>query len=166
MKHASHSRLYATGSSVGGSAPCNTGDGLPAFQLPLGMEVAVSHPVSLSITETQQTGPAFQSWLARDGGDYVATLASAWACILSARWTNKMNGPCTTCILRYTDNRAPHLDYAAEQHPEPSTIHVDIGNVTPEETRWWLPSLLQAEVGRRLWLSSRKPCRLGQLTSS
>lgn len=123
----------ATGASIWGTTKAGCDPGLPSFRQPVHIRVAVTEPISLSISEMGEAKPAYASCFARDN-DYLAMLILAWTYILSARWTEIMPGSCT---LAYTEDRAPYHDGMSKRKDKQNPMSVHIGNATPEEVRWW-----------------------------
>ncbi|KAF2272838.1 uncharacterized protein EI97DRAFT_483213 [Westerdykella ornata] len=130
LKH-DNGQVFASGLSVWGSTGATCNHRLPTFRQPVRIGVTRKDPVSLSISETAQRESSYPPWFARDE-NYLAVLILAWAYILSARWTEIIPEPCS---LRYTDCQATYQD-ATTSHLQ-NAINIDIGNVDPEETRWW-----------------------------
>jgi hypothetical protein len=97
-----HSQLYATGSSVWGSAHADCRHGLPSFRRQVEMPVAVGSPILLSIPETPFPCFLCASWFARQDQNYLSILVLTWPYVLSARWIELMPGRCS---LEYTGSQ-------------------------------------------------------------
>ncbi|KAL5603427.1 hypothetical protein FOVSG1_006177 [Fusarium oxysporum f. sp. vasinfectum] len=132
LKHDSRGAL-ATGGSLWGFAGTACGHRLSSFRQPVHIRVATKDPISLSITETEEGQYPYTSCFARED-DYLTLLILAWTYILSARWTEIMPG---TCSLAYTESQAPLHNDLTRRREEQGFISVHIGNVSPEEARWW-----------------------------
>jgi hypothetical protein len=121
---------------------------LPFFQQRAHLEVAVKHPVLLSISESRDERHPTSWFDSHD--DYLAILMLAWSYILSARWVEVMSA---SCSLSYTDHLARH-DATTKHRNVLKSLVVDIGCAGPEEVRWWAAILAQGQGWRATMQSS------------
>ncbi|KAH6956548.1 hypothetical protein DER45DRAFT_585241 [Fusarium avenaceum] len=114
---------FATGNSIWSS------NGTTLYDI----MVAVRKPVSLSLSHSSEGQNTEVLRFTRDQ-DYVSILILAWTYILSARWTETMPG---TCSLAYTESRAAIYHDMTQCEEERHLISIQLGDVSPQETRWW-----------------------------
>lgn len=144
-KIANENRICAHGYSTWGVSAFRCRRRLPSFQLPARIEVASTKTTTL--TTEASTADLYKEWF-HGSRNYVAVLALAWSYILSARWAEVMPGPCT---LTYGEE--PVVKSSGKQVPvEHDTVVVDVGEVGPDEARWW-SAILAEDHGWRATMS-------------
>lgn len=131
----------ATGYSIWNPNGTNCDHKLSPFRQPVHIRVAVKHPVLLSISESSEGHSTNSLCFTRDC-DYLAVLVLAWTYILSARWTEIMPG---TCSLAYTESQAASCQGMAPFTGDEGPISIDLGELDPEEARWWAAILAQRQ---------------------
>ncbi|OAR03087.1 hypothetical protein LLEC1_07144 [Akanthomyces lecanii] len=134
-----YERAFATGLSSW-SAGGNT-CGLSSFSTPVQIGVTRKEPIKLSISAAMQDKHAPP--LSSCDENYISILMLAWAYILSARWVEIMP---ESCSISYTESCAFHgHDMTTKSRNSGDTIEIDIGEASPEESRWWAGILAQGQ---------------------
>jgi hypothetical protein len=135
----------ASGHAIWTSTPATCGCSFPSFRQSLRLDMALEKPILLSMSDAQpERYPS--SWFTSQH-DYLAVLTLAWAYILSARLAELAP---RFCSLAYTNSVALH-DASAKIAQD--TFLVDIGDVCPQEGRWWAAVLAQNQG----WQASLEP---------
>lgn len=124
---------FAIGTSIWSSNGTKCNYKLSPFRQPVRLRVAVKKPVSLSISKSSESQNADSLCFMRDQ-NYLSVLMLAWTYILSARWTEIMPG---TCSLAYTESQATTCHSMNRCKDEGSHISIELGDVSPQEARWW-----------------------------